>query len=244
MIIKKLLLVCVSFCALTVSAATIPFAFWKVTPNGSCSGGGFLYNGSCYYLGVAGDSCITTCASYGGCLLDPTKTVGLDSTKCSSLLTSLGKSPGSSISGFSNYFYACSINGTTYTYEYITVTCGASAANQQRVCACGSGGLTQSGVSTVDGYNYRLGASGASCDTTCASYGGCVAAGVTNANSSAAKCNQMMAALDISTTGTSSGTSTAGCGFQTTGYRYRGSGAADCAGTVAGVQRVCSCTDP
>lgn len=245
MMIRKCLLVYVFLYAQTLSA-TVPFAFWKATPapTGGCASGGFLYNGSCYYLGVAGDSCITTCASLGGCLLDPTKTVGLDATKCASLLTSLGKSPGSSVSGFSNYYYACSINGTTYTYEYMTVTCGASASNQQRVCSCGSGGLSQSGVNTVDGYNYRLGASGASCDTTCASYGGCVAAGVTNANTSATKCNQMMAAMDISTTGTSSGTSTAGCGFQTTGYRYRGSGVADCSGSVTGVQRVCACTNP
>lgn len=234
------------FCLYGISATahTLPFAFWKTPPvGGGCPGGGFLYSGSCYYLSTAGDSCITTCASLGGCLLNPMKTVSVDNVKCSSVLTSLGVTPGSLVTGFGDKPYACSGTGSNYTIDYTTVTCGASAASQQRVCACGAGGLTQTGVGTVDGYNYRAGAVGASCDTACASYGGCVLAGVTNANTSNAKCDQILAALDFAYTGSGSGSTAAGCGFQTGGYRYRGS-SATCAGTVANVQRACACANP
>lgn len=233
-----------AFLSLAAEAQLLPFAFWK-TSGISCPSGGIAYSGNCYYLGAAGDNCYTTCASLGGCLQTATKAVANVKATCASVLTSFGKSPSGFAGGTNSYAYACSINGTTYTYDTGAITCGATGSGQQRVCSCGSGGSLQAGVATVDGYNYRLGAAAASCDTVCASYGGCDLTGTTNASSSGTKCDQILTALDQGTSGGASGSTAVGCGYQSTGsYRYLGALTTTCAATLAGTQRVCACANP
>lgn len=212
----------------------------------SCPSGGYAYNGNCYYLGATGGDCYTTCASYGGCLLSATNALAKVKLSCKAAVNSFGLNPGSFAGGNNSYAYACAATASVYYYDTGTATtCGAVSASAQRVCACGSGGSTQSGVATVDGYNYRLGTAAASCDTVCASYGGCDLTGTANAASSTTKCDQVLALLDISPAGSAGGTTAAGCGYQSgTGSRYLGSNATTCAATLASTQRVCACLSP
>lgn len=248
MVARILILALFAFGAISsVRAQILPFTYWK--SGLTCAAGGYAYSGNCYYLGAAGDNCFTTCnnTGVGGCLQAATKTVANSSSVCKSTLQAMGKSPSGFAGGTNTYAYACSINGTTYTYDTGSITCGATAASNQRVCACGAGGTTQAGVATVDGYNYRLGASGDSCDTTCASYGGCNLAGVQNAASSGTKCDQLITAVDLATSGGSSGSTAVGCGYQPPGTyasRYLGSLTATCAATLSGTQRICACNNP
>lgn len=226
-------------------AQFIPMAFWK-SAGPTCPGGGYAYAGYCYFLTATGDDCFATCSSYGGCLASATGTLAKVKADCKSAVNYFGLNPGGSSGGTNSYAYACATSASTYYYDTGTVTsCGAKNASLQRVCACGSGGTTQAGVGTADGYNYRLGATAASCDTACASYGGCNLAGITNAASSGAKCDQLLSLLDVSTTGTAGGSSAVGCGYQNVlGARYLGSVATTCAATLASTQRVCACNNP
>lgn len=220
----------------------IPFAFWNAKAT-SCTGGGYSYSGSCYYLGAAGADCFSTCSAYGGCLKTPTTTVADVKATCLSVLNGLGQSP-SGYSSSSSYTYACAVDGSTYYYTSGSIQCGATATSTQRVCACGAGGTTQAGAATVNGYYFRLGAAAASCDTTCTSHGGCDITGTTYADSSGAICDSVLSALDVSTTGTSGGTTAVGCGYQSTTYRYLGTSTTTCAATLAADQRACACLSP
>lgn len=227
-----------------------PFAFWKTPAANPCTGGGYLYNSVCYYLSTTGDDCINTCvnAGVGGCLLDPTSNLGAyDNTGCQKVLQGLGQNPVTLDSGA--YDYSCAIVGTTYrtTANFNPPSsCGTKQATAKRACGCGAGGLTQTGKATVDGYNYRLGATAASCNTVCASYGGCNQTGTTNAASSSAKCAEILAALDAAG-GSGTGSGNGGCSLvNLMGMTMRivQSGGSTCAGTDANAKRACACNNP
>lgn len=228
----------------------IPFAFWKTSATPDPCAPGVTYNGKCYYLGTLGADCYATCSGYGGCLRDDTQTVASTGSVCLSVLQSLKQNPATGSPGTNYYTYACALSGTQYVYDNGLISCGATDASSQRVCACGAGGSTQAGAATMDGYYYRLGAANASCDTTCTGHGGCNLAGTQNAATSSSKCTSVLTALDKATSGTGSGSTSVGCGAQniTTPFpftaTYLGSNPATCAATLTAVQRACACNSP
>lgn len=203
--------------------------------------GGFSNGGYCYYLGGATENCFSVCSGRGGCLWQGIDNAAASTTTCNTILNGLGlsSSGGSTSSG---YFYACAGNGTTARANSGSVQCSATPpAGWFRACACGAGGTTAQNVAQVDGYNYRLGPANFSCDTVCASYGGCVLAGLTNAFS-AAKCDEILAKLDVQLSGTAGNTDPMGCGT-VSAQRYLGS-STTCAGTSTAILRACACANP
>lgn len=231
------------FMGLSLQAQIIPFAYWNSSTSSSCSSGGYSYSGNCYYLGAAGADCFSTCSSYGGCLKTATATLAESSTACKAAIKAMGLNPSGASSG-SSITYACA--GTSSTYYYNTagsIQCGATSSGVQRACACGTGGTTQAGAATVNGYNFVLGAAGDSCDTTCTSYGGCNLTGTTYAAGSSSTCATILSDLDQAPTGTASGSNAVGCGYESSVYTYLGSLTTTCAATLSGVQRVCACVN-
>ncbi len=102
----------------------------------ACSG--YSYGGRCYYLGVLGDSCDTTCTNAGKtCDLAAIKKMNSLAASCSAVLTGLGKSPGTPTAG--TYTYGCGITGANavrYDDKGFTATCAGTNASYQRACGC------------------------------------------------------------------------------------------------------------
>lgn len=109
---------------------------------GSCPAtcAGYSYGGYCYYVGVIGASCDSTCSSRGGCNLAGLGLVGASDSHCTSISMALGApNYGGELTsygiGCSIYFYK------SIYYGYRDVNGYACAASDldgfyNRICAC------------------------------------------------------------------------------------------------------------
>ena len=228
---------------LSDGSTVLDTAVGTVTTN--CTG--FEQNGYCYQIGALGETCYDVCNGVGeGC-----DAAGVDdskgSTNCRNIVQGLGFSGSSSSSGTS-FNYACAMNSTG-TQIYTTsgsVSCAASDGSRRRACACDPAAPTgPPAFYDLDGYRYRYGSAGQSCDTVCASFGGCVAAGLTNASSSQAKCEQILTAFEVfSWIGLSGGSGT-GCSYQSSPFTavHTDGGSISCSTSNTNHTRMCSCTN-
>jgi hypothetical protein len=115
-----------------------------------CSGGGVAVGGSCWYLGIAGASCDSTCSANGGLTCDAAATIdyagsGGTDLNCAVILSELGVNypydpPALAAATCSN---AASMGCTAYPGLSLslrcalrTTTCFASTSGWVRACAC------------------------------------------------------------------------------------------------------------
>lgn len=101
----------------------------------SCSG--HSYNGACWYLGIQGESCTASCASFGGYNSTATISVGSGGTNavCANMLRVMGVQS-SGVSTMASYNTGCIVSGTNSYRGSIATTAGAVQLGASRVCAC------------------------------------------------------------------------------------------------------------
>ena len=223
---------------LSDSSTTLDTATGTVTT--LCTG--YEYGGYCYYIGALGESCYDVCNGLSqGCNATGTA-AGVSYSDCNSIIQGLGFSPGGGSSG-SGTTYACAMNSAGSTFYFGNTnqtTCLASDGSRRRACACDISSPTSTpAFYDVDGYRYRSGNAGESCDTACSSHGGCVAAGLTHANNSN-KCTEILSVLDFSWSSHGSSSGSLGCSMSSTYYVHT---SATCSASQAGLTRICSCTN-
>lgn len=145
---------------------------------------------------------------------------------------------------------------TARAYSSGTSSC---STNELRTCNNGSftsgtytyGGCTTGcavGLTGFNGYCWKYGTAGATCDTVCTAMGKvCVVAGLTAAGSGGsggteAECQNLLLALGVSSpSGTTTQSLASGCRW-VSGHAKRGSQASTCAATVTSSEyRACSC---
>ncbi|WP_334147933.1 hypothetical protein [Hyphomicrobium sp.] len=106
----------------------------------TCGGGGYPYDGYCYYYANAGQNCDTVCSSRGGCNLAGTIYIGSGApnhNRCVDVLTAL-RGVTTSVTTSASSGHGCNWNNAYPPGRRRTVStvCAGSHGNIRRACAC------------------------------------------------------------------------------------------------------------
>lgn len=220
-------------------------AFWnsgcKNTPWGPVKVG---YSNTAYSTSLPAAACSTvsevrTCAKkvMSGSFVNTSCTDGCvagTTANCNYVANASGASSGTCAGGYTG---ACSYSCSAGARTLVSNTC---------VSACGG--------ASVGGYCWYLGAAGATCDSVCATHGGCVVAGIRDyagSSGTLANCVAVLAALGKGPGNQPDGSDFAdegsGCGWQnyagvTARYRIY-SPVTTCAAVPSFASRACSCNN-